>query len=174
MDRQALQRLGFQGDDLDRIEALQVKPGDKIFRTQFGSLYKLSTDGTSTRFKGLFHHGGDIGLREPHEKVIFVDQEVVSKLTCYFQTDIKEELGALYLIKDPSTQKWQVISDKSTLPGAAPDAPMQVEYVIPDFETAPKIGLSPLEITTRDLPQMEVAKAHHPGHPITEMFEIPS
>jgi hypothetical protein len=142
------------------FEALEVKPGDKVFQTSKGSVYKFIGDGTK-RYKaeGIAKaHGEEPGLREASTRTIFVNSDVSKKLLELFFTPEQADKGIF-----PNAQKngYNVYSYEDA------QNPKLI-YSFDKFSTEPKVGLNTVELWYSDKGNY---KQIHVGHEVSRIFK---
>lgn len=191
LDRKALRACtpfgrAFTDEELDMLVALQVRSGDTIFKTEKGSLYKMTPDGYSTRFKAagaLSYLPEDTAgrLQPACNRVLFVSAEIYRDLGrkldegfLYHDLEFKEELGITpHLVFAPECNAWDLIQWQRK--DGTSDIFRVYENIIPYFETSPAVGLYPLELNQAKASSGIIYSAQKPhlGHQITELGQIP-
>jgi hypothetical protein len=130
------------------------------FKTAKGSTYELHPDGTTTRNKAArsdLGHEGDFGPKERSAKTVFVDPADAP------------------LFNPPDNTKWRIIDHGDgtlSLATLRDDGRWGISPSDRNIntETAPRVGLSPVELWKSDTVNgLPAYRGVHPGNPITEM-----
>ena len=144
---------------------------ESVFRTERGSTYAHHSDATTTRNRsGAKHTDTSTGIQPRSGRTVYMDPKAVDLIGGLYQNpDMATKLLPEVDAKGKPTGRAQLKLTEDYGPRKAGDTLHTVPY-----ETKPKVGLSPVEISGTESPIGSSGKNIHFGNKITEVYQRPS